>query len=366
MTAAVSFRGVGKRYAGRAVLDGVDLDCAPGRITALCGPPAAGKSVLLRLLVGLETPDAGRILVSGTDVTLADPGRRKLGYVPQSFALFPQWSVFDNIAYPLTVRGMSRAAARSRVERLAALLGLEAALGKRPDALSGGQKQRAALARGLVREADAFVLDDPLVGLDFKLRERLVDDLKRLRVEYGAAFLYATSDSLEALAVADDIAVLDGGRVVEHGPAEAIYHRPQALRSAEIVGFPRCNVLPGTVDGDGRCRTALGSFRLAGAAAPGPVSIAVRPEHFEPATEPGGLDVQAVVRLVEDLGAELVVHFDAGGGDGSALDTGALVTVLPAASAGAVELDGTLPLSVRPDNLAVFAPDGARLGTGAA
>lgn len=375
MPPAVLFQGIHKRYGAAPVLAGVDLAIAPGRITALCGSPRSGKSVLLRLLIGLEAPDAGRILLGGRDVTELDPGQRPVGYVPQSFALYPHFSVYDNIAYPLALQRVARDVVRRRVERVAGLLGLDGLLGKWPSELSGGQKQRTALARGLMRDALVYVLDDPLVGLDFKLRERLVDDLRRLRAEYAAAFLYATSDPLEALAIADEVAVLDAGRVVEHGPADALYHAPRWLRSAELVGFPRCNVVPGRLGPDGRCETALGAFQVAPpdgtAVEAGVVAVAVRPEHFELAddTAPGLLPVAGTVRLVEDLGAEVLVHFDlAGQGSGAADDTGALVTVVPAADmpGAGLGLNAPLRLTVRPANLAVFGPSGARLGQGQA
>ena len=367
---AIRFEGVSKRYGGSLALDGVNLEVAPGRITALCGPPGAGKSVLLRLLVGLEAPSGGRIVLDGQDVTRTAAGDRPVGYVPQSFALYPHLSVYDNIAYPLTLRRAGRETVRSRVGRVAGLLGLSELLAKAPAELSGGQKQRTALARGLIRDAAVYVLDDPLVGLDFKLRERLVDDLRALRAEYDAAFLYATADPLEALAIADDIAVLDAGQLVEHGPADALYHAPQRLRSAELVGFPACNIVPGQLGGDGRCETPVGAFAAPCAAPPGPVSVAVRPEHLALLQDsgPGWLPVEGVVRLIENLGAELVVHFDLAEQGGGIEDTGALVTVLPATALdeAALELDGRLRLAVDPERLAVFGPDGARLGQGRA
>lgn len=363
---AVTFEGVRKAY-GTPVLIGVDLAVAPGRITVLCGPPGAGKSVLLRMLVGLEQPDTGRITLDGRDVTALGAGARRIGYVPQSFALFPHLSVYDNIAYPLTLRRTARDVVRRRVERIAGLLAIDELLGKRPSELSGGQKQRTALARGLVRKAVVYVLDDPLVGLDFKLRERLVDDLRRLRADYAAAFLYATSDPLEALAVADDVAVLDGGRIIEHGASDALYHAPRQLRSAELVGFPACNVLSGQLDATGWCETAVGAFQVETRSGSGAVAVAVRPEHLVLDDGTPGLAVRGIVRLVEDLGAEIVIHFDlAGHGSGAVDDIGALVTVLPASAMpkGGLPVNAPLHLRVRPGSLAVFGLSGARIGQG--
>ena len=243
---AVRFEGVTRRYARLTALDGIDLSIAPGGLTVLCGPPRSGKSVLLRLLVGLERPDAGRILIDGRDVTALPPAQRPIGYVPQSFALFPHMSVRDNVAYPLRQRGLGRAEIDRRIAPVAEILRITGKLAQRPSQLSGGEKQRAAIARGVLQEARIFALDDPLVGLDFKLRESLMDELRDMQAALAATFVYCTSDSLEALTMAEQLAVLDRGRLIETGPAERIYHEPRRLRSAELIGFPRCNILDGT------------------------------------------------------------------------------------------------------------------------
>jgi len=316
----IRFEGVSRRYRNVVALDAVDLAVAAGSFTVVCGPPRAGKSVLFRLLVGLERPDTGRILFDERDVTDVTAAERALGYVPQSFALFPHVSVFENIAYPLALQGVAKAEIRRRVHQAAELLRIDRLLEKRPSQLSGGEKQRAAIARGILKDADIFVLDDPLVGLDFKLRERLMDDLKAMRAELGATFLYATSDSLEALTMAQDLAVLDAGRLIQVGPVADVYGHPAHVRAAELVGFPRCNVLPGTV-ADGVCATA--AFSVPAAGPPRAVTVAVRPEHL--VLTPGD---DAEVTLLEDLGAELVVYVQAGGQS--------LVTLVPAGQAGFV------------------------------
>ncbi len=341
---AIRFEAVSKSYRGTAALERVDLDVAAGSFTVLCGPPRAGKSVLLRLLVGLEQPDSGRILFDGRDITRVPAAERRLGYVPQSFALFPHVSVFDNIAYPLALQGVARPEVARRVGQAAELLHIGGLLDKRPAQLSGGEKQRAAIARGILKNADIFVLDDPLVGLDFKLRERLMDDLKDMRAELGATFLYATSDSLEALTMAQDLAVLDAGRLVEAGPVVAIYERPSHVRAAELIGFPRCNVLAGRVAA-GRCQTAAFTVPVAGELA-GPVTVALRPEALLPAGERA--DGAGEVTLVEDLGAEYVVYFTVAGQG--------LVALLPAAGLPP-EPGSRFAYAVRPGSAALF--DGA-------
>jgi len=349
----IRFEGLTKAYKGVVALDRVDLDVAPGSFTVLCGPPRSGKSVLCRLLVGLETPDAGRILFDGYDIAAVPAAERTLGYVPQSFALFPHVSVFDNIAYPLALQRVAKPEIARRVAQAAELLRIGSLLQKRPAQLSGGEKQRAAIARGILKNADIFILDDPLVGLDFKLRERLMDDLKEMRRVLNATFLYATSDSLEALTMAQDLAVLDAGRLIQAGAVATVYLQPQHVRAAEMIGFPRCNVLQGSVAG-GRCTTAAVAFPLAGDVAAGPVLVAIRPEHLIPTTD-AMADGVGEVTLIEDLGAECVVYFTVAGQS--------LVTLLPAAQAAAFDLGSRFAFALRPGTATLFSPaTGQRVG----
>jgi multiple sugar transport system ATP-binding protein len=350
----VRLQNVTRLYRRQRALDDVTVEIAPKSLTVLCGPPAAGKSVLLRLLVGLERPDSGRILIDHRDITDLPAAQRRIGYVPQSFALFPHVSVFDNIAYPLALQKVGRSEIAQRVAQVADILRITPLLGKRPAQLSGGEKQRTAIARGMLKNTDLFLLDDPLVGLDFKLRESLMEDLKDMRAELGATFLYVTSDSLEALTMAEQIVVLDAGRVVDANAANELYRRPRHLRAAELVGFPRCNVLPGVLEADGLCRTGVISFRLAQSISyVGDVAVAARPEHIR--HTPQG--APAAVRLIENIGAESVVYFEAGG------ET--LVTAVPSRSVAHLDLGSPFPFAVMPEGLLVYDPTtGALLGSG--
>ena len=360
----IRLEGVAKRYAGDPVLAGIDLDIEPDCLTVLTGAPGCGKSVLFRLIVGLERQDTGRILVDGADVSWLSAARRRIGYVPQSFALFPHMSVFDNMAYPLKQQRVSNADIRRRVTQAAELLRIAKLLDKRPSELSGGEKQRAALARGILKDAQIFVLDDPLVGLDFKLREGLMEDLTDLRAQLGATFLYATADPLEALIMADRLAVLDGGRITDANRVDMLYAEPRHLRAAELVGFPRCNTLPGRLE-DGTCVTALLRFPLAleGSAPPPDVSVMIRPEHivFAGTTPPpaGARTGVGTVRLLENLGAEAVVYFSAAG------ET--LVTTAPSHAVARLDLGAAFPYVVRTEGVLVFdRVSGARVGRGRA
>ena len=362
--ALLAFEGLRKTYGRTVALDGLDLAIDAGSFTVLCGPPRSGKSVLMRILVGLERPDAGRLGIDGIDITNVPPGRRRLSYVPQSFALYPHMTVHDNIAYPMRLQGAAVRDVQHQVDRAAQILNITHLLQKRPDQLSGGEKQRTAVARGLVKDADVFILDDPLVGLDFKLRERLMDDLRTMQKELQATFFYATADSLEALTMADSLAVIEAGRILQHGETEAVYDRPAHQKAMQIVGFPRCNFLDGRMTEAGGCETPAFTFPVeadgdADASANG-VQVGIRPEAIT-VTEtamPGHVSGVGRVRLVEDLGAETVVYFEVG--------SDMLVTCHPADTPLPLGYDDAIPFAVDPASLVVFdGQTGRRLGRGA-
>ena len=254
---------ISKAYSGTPVLSDLTFSAMPGDLTVVYGPPAAGKSVLVRVLTGLEQPDSGRIILRGQDVTHEAPAERNIGYVPQSFALYPHLSVRANISYPLDLAHVPASESREVVATAAAMLKIEEHLDKKPDQLSGGQKQRVAIARGIAKRTDFFVLDDPLAGLDFKLREQLVDDLRGLNTATGASILYVTSDVIEAMTLADELAVLAAGTVIEHGLPETLYREPRTLGTMALVGFPPANFLRGSMerrDGATWCATSLFAF----------------------------------------------------------------------------------------------------------
>ena len=352
MTAALAFKAVSKSYKNQTALDRFDLEVARQSFTVLCGPPKSGKSVLFRTLVGLEKPDAGRIELDGRDITDLPPAERSIGYVPQSFALYPHLTVFDNIAYPLALAGTARNETARRVDRAAGLLSITHLMNKTPDQLSGGEKQRTALARGLLKDATLFILDDPLVGLDYKLRERLMDELKGLREDLKATFLYATSDSLEALTVAQRLVVLDRGRVVQHDDVIDLYHEPVHVRSLELVGFPRANVISGTAASG---VVAAGPLRFPAPAdlKDGAVSVGFRPEAIR-LGQGRGIEGRGRVRLVENLGCELVVYVEAEATD--------LVKSFPVPEEGAPEFESVVSFTISPAAIQLFdAVDGRRL-----
>lgn len=362
---AVEIRGVTKEYQHRRVLNDLSLTIPANSFSVIYGEPACGKSVLMRILTGLEKPNAGTVLLRGEDVTEVGPGERNIGYVPQSFALYPHFKVYDNIAYPLKLMGAKPQQIDPVVQQTAELLQIKPLLTKRPDQLSGGEKQRVAIARGLVKNTEIFVMDDPLTGLDFKLREQLFDDLKRLQEALQATFIYTTSDPLEALILAEQLSILDGGRIIESADCETLYAQPQQLRSMSLLSFPATTLLDGTLEtqnGTTWCRTSLFGFpaRMNGAALAGQaVTVGVRPQDIHFGVEPGDgwLTRKASIILTEDLGGELVVYLEAEGLP--------LVAVARHDEAHLVA-NGQVTFGVQPKSLVLFAQEqGQRLGQGA-
>jgi len=364
----VEFRGISKRYGRNEVLRDLSVVLEGGVFNVVLGPPGCGKSLLLRLMTGIEPADQGSVVVDGHDVSDLSPGERNIGYVPQSFALYPHYRVFDNIAYPLVLAGASKSGAEPAVRRIAEMLRIDGLLDKRPDQLSGGEKQRVAIARGLVKDTKLFVLDDPLTGLDFKLRERLFDDLREMRETLGATFVYTTSDPLESLILADQVHVLTSGRIIESGRVHDVYRAPRHLHSMQLLCFPRANVLDGRLvrsNGSATCRTelfevpvSLQSDELASGDAGRSVKVCIRAEDLVVGgtARDGSVRFPVAVVLAEDLGGELVVHLDAG-------DT-RLITALR--HDRDVDLDGTdMTAQVEPEAVIVFdAESNQRLGQG--
>ncbi len=359
--ALVEFSSLSKSFGKDEVL--VDLNWAveEGEFAVIFGQGATGKSVLLRTLVGLETPDVGDVTIRGVDAATLKPGDRKIGYVPQSFALFPEKSIFDNIAYPLQVQKVDAGVQKEAVERVAALLDISELLDRTPGQLSGGQKQRVAIARGMAPDTELYVLDDPLVGLDFKLREKLIDDLRKTREALGATFLYATSDATEALALGSKVAVLADGKIVEYGPPMDIYASPRALATMSHLCFPATNELPSQVDAEG-LSSAWGSIAVdldEKVESGHEITAMVRPEHIELSIVQGSrpLGGEATVMLREDLGAEEIVYLETEGVSFTALIRA------DAADLEALELGKSVNFGIAAESVLLFA-DGHRVGHG--
>ena len=248
---SVRLEGIVKRHGTTTVLHGVDLAIEPGEFFVLLGPSGSGKTTTLRILAGLETVSAGRVLMDGDDVTHQEPGARDVAMVFQSYALYPHMTVAQNIGFPLRMVGTPLADIERAVAAAAAKVGIGHLLARTPGQLSGGQQQRCALARAIVRAPRLFLLDEPLSNLDAKLRLETRLELHRLQRSLGATTVYVTHDQEEAMTLADRIAVFIEGRIVQVGTPREIYTTPRTVGVAGFIGTPPMNLMPATWSGDG-------------------------------------------------------------------------------------------------------------------
>jgi ABC-type Fe3+/spermidine/putrescine transport system ATPase subunit len=279
--------GLVKRFGPVAAVDGASLELQPGEMTYVLGPSGAGKTTLARLLAGLETPDDGEIFFGDRMVQALPPEERNVGMVFEDLGLWPGLTVVENVGFALKVQKMARPERRRRVGQVLSALRIDSLAGRRPEQLTAPQRLRTALARALVAQPELVLLDSPLGQLDPRAREECWDDLRRIHAEAGATILVLTDDSLEALALAGRLAVMDLGRIVQSGTPQELYNRPNDVFVARMLG--QANLLQGQVEsqmvdqrGEVVVRTPLGRLigqMIPGQAGPGtPVTISVRPE----------------------------------------------------------------------------------------
>jgi multiple sugar transport system ATP-binding protein len=244
--AEVALHGVTKRFRAVAAVDGVELSIGDGEFFVLLGPTGAGKTTTLRLVAGLERPEAGTVVIGGRDVTNVEPAARDVTFVFQQFSLYPHLSAYDNLAFPLRspARRVPEAEIKRRVEEIAGMLRIAGKLGNRATQLSGGEMQRVAIGRALVRRPAIYLMDEPLSSLDAKLRADLRLELKRIQQDLGATILYVTHDQTEAMTMANRIGVLDKGKLVQVGSPRQIYTEPANIYVATRLGQPAINLIP--------------------------------------------------------------------------------------------------------------------------
>ena len=249
--AKVTLREISKEYNGVHAVEALSLEIEDGEFMTILGPPGAGKTSTLKMIAGVEPPSGGEILFDGQPMSGIPPNRRNIAMVFESYALYPHLTALENIAYPLRATrakmGYTDEQIEERIRDIAGLLGIGEILGRRPAHLSGGQRQRVALARALVRDPQVFLFDEPIAHLDARLRHRLRGDLRRIQRELKTTTLYATPDYLEAIAMADRIAVLFGGELKQLGTPAEVMHAPASADVAQLVGDPPMNVLPAQV-----------------------------------------------------------------------------------------------------------------------
>lgn len=317
---AIELSGVSKRFGAVTALDGVSCSVRAGEMFFLLGPSGCGKTTLLRILAGLETPDAGTIRFFGQDILALPPHKRGAPMVFQSYALWPHLSVKDNVAFGLVERRVPGDELERRVAEVLATVELNGLEARMPGQLSGGQQQRVVLARALVLNPTIILLDEPLSNLDAKLRIEMREEIARLHARTNITFVYVTHDQAEALALADRMIVMNAGRISGLGVPADLYHRPPNAFCAEFLG--ETNRVTGTVTavnkGTVTVKTLLGEWTatVCGVTAPAlgsEVQCMVRPENLVPAPAPAGNRFEARVGEVRMSGATVTVHLDAAG-----------------------------------------------------
>jgi len=364
----IVIEGVDKRFGATAVLHDVSARLAAGEFLCLVGPSGCGKTTLLRILAGLETADAGRVLIGGRDVTGLRPADRDVAMVFQNYALYPHLTVAQNLAVPLAMRRLSvlgrmpvlRALAPGQgairrgiaddVVRAAHMLGIDHLLDRRPAQLSGGQRQRVALGRAVVRQPRAFLMDEPLSNLDAELRARTRKEIVELHRKAGVTTVYVTHDQVEAMTMSDRVALMLGGRILQIGPPRALYNDPATLAVAQFLGSPRINTLPGTASERGVQVEGL-TLPLRAATPPGtPVVVGLRAEALH-LVFCGGLPT--VVEHLEFLGSEVLLHGRCGASP--------VVARLSVAEADGIRTGEVIRLAADWRSALLFAGDGTRL-----
>ncbi|WEX74416.1 ABC transporter ATP-binding protein [Sinorhizobium numidicum] len=369
----LSLRNITKSFSGNAILKGVSLEAERGEFIALVGPSGCGKSTLLRIVAGLDHADGGEIAISGREVSTVVAADRNVAMVFQSYALYPHLTAGQNIAVPLAMRRLTatqrlpfigslvpgqrqiRAEIQRQVRDMASSLKIDHLLDRKPGQMSGGQRQRVALARAMVRRPSVFLMDEPLSNLDANLRVHARGEIVELHRRAGVPTLYVTHDQSEALSMADRVAVMIGGTLLQLAPPQEIYDNPAHVEVARFLGQPRINILETRMDASGTVR--FGALTLAAVnAAPGEtaVMIGVRPEFVRLSARADGI-LKARVERTEFLGSEVIVH--------ARLDAIGETIVSKAAPAEAATLSADMPVSVdiEPDRAMLFAMTGRRL-----
>ena len=368
---ALSLRGLKKSFGGNAILNGVSLDVEAGEFIALVGPSGCGKSTLLRILAGLDHADSGDIFVGGRDMSPVAAADRNIAMVFQSYALYPHLTAGQNIAVPLAMKRLSRSQRlplvgsllpgqreiRSGIARdvreMAGLLKIDHLLDRKPGQMSGGQRQRVALARAMVRHPSIFLMDEPLSNLDANLRVHARGEIVELHRRAGVPTLYVTHDQAEALSMADRVAVMIGGNLLQLAAPEVIYNDPAHIEVARFVGQPRINIIQALAENG---RVGFEGIRLAllEKVANGPVSLGIRPE-FVKLSPSGRSGLAGRIERLEFLGSEVIAHcrIEASGDN-------VIAKLVPQE---ARELIAGMPVGILlpPEQAMVFGPEGKRL-----
>lgn len=352
----LELQGVSKVVGAETHIYPSDLKLVEGAINVLLGPTQAGKTSLMRLIAGLDRPNSGKVIVDGVDVTGVSVRERNLAMVYQQFINYPSLNVFENIAAPLRIQGLAKDEIASRVQAIADKLHITRFLQRLPGELSGGQQQRTALARALIKQAPLVLLDEPLVNLDYKLREELREELASLFVDGKTTVVYATTEPQEALLLGGHTVVMDAGRILQVGPAIATYNAPINMRAAAIFNDPPMNMLNAHAISNSEVRLSDGTpVKLARAVAnlaPGQACVVgVRCHHVRLQPSSDAITLSCKLDLAELSGSESYLHLH----HGSTI----LVAQLPGVQQAA--LGSTLTVYVQPQDIFLFDAAGALL-----
>jgi len=306
MTTLLQIDGVTKRFGPVTAVDRISLEVKDGEFFAILGPSGCGKTTLLRVIAGFETPDEGRVRLAGADITELKANRRPVNLMFQSYALFPHMTASGNVAYGLEMEGLQGAELKKRVDEALAMVRMSDYAARKPGQLSGGQRQRIALARALVKRPKVLLLDEPLGALDRKLREQMQIELKRLQQDTGIAFVVVTHDQEEALTLADRIALLDRGRIVQLASPRELYDKPVNRFAADFIGL--MNFIEGTVAASAFEAPGLGRLPAPNGVADGPAALAIRPERVRVMDTAVGATIQGKVEGAAFLGQDVIAH----------------------------------------------------------
>ena len=321
---SVSIRGLAQSYGSLQVLKQLDLDIPDGEFLVLLGPSGCGKSTLLNCIAGLLEPTHGQVFIKGKNVTWDEPSQRGIGMVFQSYALYPQMTVERNLSFGLRVAGMAKDEIEKRVKRASEILQIEPLLARKPMQLSGGQRQRVAIGRALVRDVDVFLFDEPLSNLDAKLRAELRVEIKRLHQRLGNTMIYVTHDQIEAMTLADRIAVMKGGSIQQLDAPLTIYSKPINRYVAGFIGSPSMNFIKAKIGGTVKAPTVevagqtlnIAEYSFVDSPTIGrDIEFGARPEHINilRAKDMKGKNVfSAAVELVEPMGSDSLVWLELG------------------------------------------------------
>jgi multiple sugar transport system ATP-binding protein len=319
--AGITLDGVTKRFSAEVTaVDDVSLEIGDGEFMVLVGPSGCGKSTLLRMIAGLEEVTDGRIDIGGGEVTDLPPKDRDIAMVFQNYALYPHMTVEQNLGFGLKLRKTPKAEIRRRVGEVAAILGLEDLLKRKPAALSGGQRQRVAMGRAMVREPQAFLMDEPLSNLDAKLRVQMRTEVSRIQKRLGTTTVYVTHDQTEAMTLGDRVAVMRSGELQQVGSPQELYEHPKNIFVAGFIGSPAMNFMPVRVEGTsivtpvGNAPLSDEQRRALEGDGKGDLIAGIRPEDFEDAALVGeqrdrGITFKAKIDVLESMGAEFYAYF---------------------------------------------------------